>query len=113
MTERHAWDDRWEFVKNLPGGGQGHTILVLEKNDGSHAVVKYLKNQESRQARRRIAQEVTNLKVLHDAGAKVPRVLDGNTENFDDPCAEMYFVMEYIDGEGLAKIVNDSGGRPA
>lgn len=112
MTEPHAWDNRWEFIRHLRGGGQGHTNLVRDTHGGAEAVVKWLKNQESSQARRRIAQEVTNLKVLHAAGAKVPKVLDGNTEEFDDPSAELFFVMEYIEGDGLPKIINDRGGLP-
>ena len=101
MAEKHAWDNRWEFIKRLRGGGQGHTALVRDTHGEPDAVVKWLKNPESSQARRRIAQEVTNLKVLHAAGAKVPNVLDGNTQEFDDPSAELFFVMEYIEGDGV------------
>ncbi len=112
MAEQHVWDNRWEFIKRLRGGGQGHTILVRDTHGGPDAVVKWLKNQESNRARRRIAQEVRNLEILYAAGAKVPRVLDGNTEKFDDPSTELFFVMEYIEGDGLAKIINDRGGLP-
>jgi serine/threonine protein kinase len=60
-------------------------------------------------ARRRMAQEVTNLKVLHSAGGKVPRVLDGNTEQFENPNIPLFFVMDFIPGRTLADTIDSSG----
>jgi serine/threonine protein kinase len=50
-------------------------------------------------------QEVVNLKVLQSAGGKVPKVLDGNTEEFENQNSPLYFVMEYIDGKTLAEVI--------
>jgi len=78
------------------------------------AVLKLLKPQKVRdaKARGRMAIEVTNLKVLRNAGGKVPQVLDGNTENFEDQNVPLYFVMEFIQGDTLAKTVQSSNGLP-
>jgi serine/threonine protein kinase len=77
--------------------------------------LKLLKPQKAQdaKARGRMAQEVTNLKVLRNAGGKVPQVLDSNTEKFEDPNAVLYFVMEFIDGKTLAKTVQESAGLSA
>jgi serine/threonine protein kinase len=76
------------------------------------AVLKHLKPEKANdsKARGRMAQEVTNLRVLRSAGGKVPQVLDGNTERFEDPSIPLYFVMEYIQGKTLAETVQESNG---
>jgi tRNA A-37 threonylcarbamoyl transferase component Bud32 len=53
-------------------------------------------------------QEVANLKILRSAGGKVPEVLDGNTESFDDTNVPLYFVMEHIVGDTLANLIQKS-----
>ena len=109
------WTEKWVVKNRLSGGGQGDTHLVQpvsEKFD--QAVLKLLKPEKAQdaKARRRMAQEVTNLKVLHNAGGKVPQVLDGNTEKFEDPDATLFFVMEFINGKTLADLIQADGGLP-
>jgi serine/threonine protein kinase len=55
-------------------------------------------------------QEATNMQLLASAGARVPHVLDGNTEQFDDLETTLYFVMEFVQGSMLAEIVSDRRG---
>ena len=55
-------------------------------------------------------QEVANLKILRSAGGKVPEVLDGDTEVFENVEIPMFFVMEFVDGKMLASLIEESHG---
>jgi serine/threonine protein kinase len=115
METAEPWTQKWVKIQPLGGGGQGDTLLVKSlSGEFDRAVLKLLKPQKAQdaKARGRMAQEVINLKVLRNAGGKVPQVLDGNTEKFEDPNVPLYFVMEYINGKTLAETVQASGGLP-
>src|SRR5579859_2023241 len=115
METGELWTQKWVKIEPLGGGGQGDTLLVKSLSGESvPAVLKLLKppKVQNAKARGRMAQEVVNLKVLRNAGGKVPQVLDGNTEKFEDPSVPLYFVMEYIKGKTLAETVQASGGLP-
>lgn len=58
-------------------------------------------------------QEVANLKILRSAGGKVPEVLDGNTEAFDNLDVPMFFVMEFVAGETLASLIKKNSSLSA
>jgi tRNA A-37 threonylcarbamoyl transferase component Bud32 len=110
------WAEKWIEIRPISGGGQGDTLLVKSKSgEFEQAVLKLLKPHKAQdsKARGRMAQEVTNLKVLRNAGGKVPQVLDGNTEKFEDSNVPLYFVMEFINGKTLADLVNAHGGLAA
>jgi serine/threonine protein kinase len=113
MESLTPWTQNWIEIKPLSGGGQGDTLLVKSKSgEFEQAVLKLLKPQKAKdnKARGRMAQEVTNLKVLRNAGGKVPQILDSNTEKFEDLTVPLFFVMEYIDGKTLAESIQLSGG---
>jgi serine/threonine-protein kinase len=108
MSTNEQWTSRWTKVNPLGGGGQGDTFLVCSSSDETkQAVLKLLKSHKARdpKARRRMYQEVANLKILRSAGGKVPEILDGNTEVFENIEAQMFFVMELIPGQTLADLV--------
>lgn len=108
MSKTEPWADRWETLDgDTREGGQGETFRVRSKTDDTSAILKLLKHQKREQARRRMRQEVTNLQVLHEAGCKVPRVLEDNTLEFSDPGVRLYFVMEYIDGKTLTEVIRE------
>jgi serine/threonine protein kinase len=110
MSTASPWLDKWVVEKELGKGGQGTTFLVKAGDGDRVGVIKILKHQESDEARRRMYREVTNLKVLANAGCKVPGVLDSNTDQFESKEVALYFVMEYISGDSLAHVVTRTKG---
>jgi serine/threonine protein kinase len=111
MNVNAPWTEKWTELKPLGGGGQGDTLLVCSKTDEKKlGVLKLLKSVKAKdpKARRRMYQEVANLKILRSAGGKVPEILDGNTEIFENLETPMFFVMEYIQGRMLADLVAES-----
>jgi eukaryotic-like serine/threonine-protein kinase len=111
MREDKPWESRWIDAKPLGGGGQGDTFLVkYVTGTPDQAVLKLLRSSKAAKARRRMYREVANLRTLSNAGAKVPKVLDGNTEQFENPELVLFFVMEYVPGRTLAEVVRASGG---
>src|SRR4051812_48852655 len=107
------WKSHWERVSNLGGGGQGTTVIVRPTSEpGLNAVLKLLQRPKDPESRRRMAREAVNLRAVKNAGGSVPSVIDGNTEQFESPGVEIYFVMELIDGTTLAKYLKQEGPRP-
>lgn len=110
MSDDQPWAKKWEVEKPLSKGGQGTTSLVKQRSDGRLGVLKLLRNTKSKQARGRMVQEVTSLRVLHKAGCKVPEVFDDNTSSFDVQAVPLFFVMEYFEGDTLAMVIESSRG---
>ena len=106
------WDTNWAVEQqNFGKGGQGITHVVRRRDDSTQkAVLKVLKNNKNAQARGRMHREVESLRTLHLTAAKVPSVLEHNTDEFDDAGVQLYVVMEYVDGRTLAEIVAESNG---
>ncbi len=105
MSNQTVWG-KWTKVRNLSQGGQGATFVV-RSDSGTEAVLKQA-HQPSSKTRSRMLREVANLKTLHDAGVKVPEILDtGNTAETDEGLS--WFVMEYILGDTLDTALQKSG----
>jgi serine/threonine protein kinase len=105
------WEERWISVEPLSGGGQGQTVFVRSKESNQIAIAKKLKDSLAldEEARTRMYQEVSNLRVVHTAQGKVPKFLDGNTEEYENLEIPLWFVMEKIEGETLDAIIDKRG----
>ncbi|MCZ6655358.1 MAG: phosphotransferase [Planctomycetota bacterium] len=110
MSTKQPWTECWEVKEDLSRGGQGTTKVVRRSSDERAGILKILNNQKSTQARIRMYQEVAHLKVLHSLKCRVPEVLDGNTNEYEDPDVLLFFVMERIEGETLTELVRKEGG---
>lgn len=106
-----SWQDEWEVVKPLGGGGQGNTRLVKRKSGGNFGVLKTLRSDKKSdaQARARMHRERVALQTLSETAARVPEVIAGNTEGYQDKSIELYFVMTYIEGPTLDEYIQTSG----
>lgn len=103
------WNDRWDKVEKLSGGGQGTTSLVHARGTGSDElfVLKVLKNQKVPARRLRMYSEAGSLQNLAHPG--IPRLIESNTELFKDLSVKLYLVTEYIEGPTLREF---SDGKP-
>jgi len=102
------WDEKWEKVKLIGGGGQGETFLVQPKDPkifSQTCVLKILKNQKDPERRQRMYREVAALKTLNCPG--IPQLIDSNFDQFatDVP---LYMVGEFIEGKTLSQLLEDS-----
>jgi serine/threonine-protein kinase len=104
------WNDKWEIIKELSGGGQGATFLVKPKSPSETIpnetfVLKVLKNHTDPERRKRMYREVANLKTLDHNG--IPRLIESNAEQFDSE-VRLYMVTEFIKGETLSQAIEKS-----
>lgn len=101
------WDEKWEKVKQIGGGGQGETFLVQPKDPkifSKTCVLKILKNQKDPERRQRMYREVAALKTLNCPG--IPQLIDSNCDQFatDVP---LYMVGEFIEGKTLSQLLEN------
>ena len=105
------WDEKWEIVRALGGGGQGDTSIVKPKDftiSPQTFVLKTLKNQKDPERRRRMHREVAALSTLDFPG--IPRLIESNSEQFDSLDVPLYMVGEFIEGKTLSQFLGP--GQP-
>ncbi|MDJ0553401.1 MAG: serine/threonine-protein kinase [Microcoleaceae cyanobacterium MO_207.B10] len=100
-----SWDENWQIIENIGGGGQGQTYLVEPKNNSfpvNQYVLKKLNKQNDAERRSRMRREVVALETIDCSG--IPRLIDSNTQLFksDTP---LYMVTEFISGDTLSDLV--------
>jgi serine/threonine protein kinase len=111
MNSEEPWSEKWEIVEWFPESGQGKAGVVKARaGTPDKAVLKILRKPKEKRARQRMFSEVLNLTMAHQAGAKVPKYLDGNINpgnaEGENP---LYFVMEFIEGPTLKDLIKDKG----
>ena len=100
------WDEKWETIKPIGGGGQGDTFLVKPKDStilSQSFVLKKLKNQKDPERRKRMHREVATLRTLDCPG--IPRLIESNSDQFDSEIP-LYMVGEFIEGKTLSQILD-------
>jgi tRNA A-37 threonylcarbamoyl transferase component Bud32 len=92
-------------------GGQGEVRKVRHIADGREGALKQLHSEEAAQKERRyrFLTEVSGLRAMNGNG--LPAVLDANEQAWLDKAADLYLVMEFIEGPTLGKFVGQS--RPS
>ena len=102
MAKRRGkpWEQNWEVVAPLPGGGHGSTSIVRQRGGGRETyVLKTLNRQRVLERRERMHNEVKALQRLqHNA---IPKIVESNTDAYSDLSVELYFVKDYVDGPTL------------
>jgi serine/threonine-protein kinase len=99
------WDEKWEIVKSIGGGGQGDTFLVKPKDSTNlpqSFVLKKLKNQKDPERRKRMHREVAALSTLDCPG--IPRLIESNSHQFDAD-VPLYMIGEFIEGKTLSQFL--------
>ena len=107
MALINLWKNTWEKGNRIGKGGQGLTHFAIHKESQEFYVIKFLKEQGSKERRERMFSEVTTLKILDHPN--IPKLIDSNEHLFNDSNYELYMVTEYIPGETLQKYIESRG----
>ncbi len=98
--------DEWVVVEGgKRKGGQGYVQKVQHVLDRRTGAMKRLHGDSARQTERRyrFLTEVGGLRAM--AGPGVPQVFESNESLWEDKNAELYVVMEFIDGPTMSDLV--------
>lgn len=96
----------WIFVNHeAKAGGQGSVQKVRHGIDGRVGALKRLHDEVSNRTggRYRFLTEVAGLRAMNGNG--VPRVLEANEDQWKGEGAELYLVMEFIEGPTMTELV--------
>jgi len=102
----------WQEASTPPRrGGQGEVRQVRHVANGCEGALKRLHADKAaqRERRYRFLTEVSGLRAMNGNG--VPAVLDANEQAWLDKAANLYLVMEFIEGPTLGELVGRS--RPS
>jgi serine/threonine-protein kinase len=112
-VKRKPWEDSWQIVSELGRGGQGTTFIVkrrISEHGDEKYVLKILQKQKDPERRRRMHREVQALQQLDHP--RLPKIIESNTEAFDDIAVPLFFVMDYIEGHTLEDRVSETPLKP-
>ncbi|MGX9982009.1 serine/threonine protein kinase [Methylobacterium fujisawaense] len=90
-------------------GGQGSVAFVVHNKSGAAGALKRMHPETAKEKERRFRfySEVGALKAMDGHG--VPLVIESNEECFSDKCAELYLVMERIEGSNISDFISKHG----
>lgn len=80
-------------------------VSVDTQDETVKYVLKLLNNQKDPERRARMYREVAALRTLFHPN--VPKYVDGNTDEFENPDVLLYFVTHYIPGSTLEERINE------
>ena len=93
------WRERWEVIKQLSGGGQGHAFKVRRKGNGHEAFLKTIKEKSDPERRARFFREANAYDTVRVGG--VPHLIESNAHRHRDFQTEPYIVTDFITGPTL------------
>lgn len=93
------WDQNWEEIEKLDGGGQGQGYKACRKGTGEIGFLKKIKIKNDIERRARFSREA---KAYYDlAVSTVPKLIESNAHDYKDDSVVPYIVTEYIEGKTL------------
>ena len=102
------WNRNWERVGADIYGGQGISFVAIAKDgSGREVFIKRLRRDRNPQARKRFRREAVAYATLADLG--LPRLIEDNSETWDDGQTPMYLATEYIPGGTLQAFIEQGG----
>jgi serine/threonine protein kinase len=105
------WKQNWIEVPTtkLESGGQGFAKIVKRKGgaDDKHYFLKVLKEQQKMERRKRMHREVCAYETLAHPG--IPRLIESNSDQFDNTAYDLYLVTDFVPGVTLAQHLNKNG----
>lgn len=108
-NKNKPWNENWEFIDKIGGGGQGQTSLVKPRNDSylpSQYVLKILNRPKDKERRARMYREIAALETLENSG--IPKIIDSNSQQFKDLDTPLYLVSEFIQGKTLDNFIKEN-----
>ncbi len=95
------WQDRWEILETLPGGGQGEAFRARHISSGQVGFLKTIKSPKDAERRARFFREASAYDTFGVDG--VPRLLESNAHRHEDMSVRPYIVTQFIEGPTLRK----------
>lgn len=108
-NKNKPWNENWEFIDKISGGGQGQTSLVKPRNDSyppGQYVLKILNRPKDKERRARMYREIAALETLENLG--IPKIIDSNSQQFKDLDTPLYLVSEFIQGKTLDEFIKEN-----
>ncbi|WP_316828613.1 serine/threonine-protein kinase [Pedobacter miscanthi] len=102
MADNKHYKEKWVRIEDLAAGGQGTTIKAhgAEQTNKSVVAIKTLNKQNDPERRARMHRETTALATL--SHPNIPKLIEGNTEFYEDHSYKLFFASEFINGNTLS-----------
>jgi len=105
--DNKVWKNNWEVIEALNSGGQGNAKVVIPKHiNFPKRFLKILSKQNDIERRKRMYREVAAYSTLNHSG--IPKLIESNTEHYQDSEYKLYLVTEHIDGSDLYEFINNN-----
>jgi len=100
-------EEAWEFLRDLPGGGQGAAKLGRLRSGEGTAFIKLLSRPNDAERRARFFREATAYDTCKHAG--IPRLIQSNAHLHHDAQRKLYIATEYVPGGTLNQHISSVG----
>ena len=95
--KKKLYGERWEKIDSAGDGGQGYVLKVKDINNPTDIfALKFLKKQTDSERRKRMFNEVNNVKLLKNE--HLINIIDTNCDSYEKEEVKLYYVSPYIEG---------------